>query len=226
MFRRIAPYGWVATAGILALVIVFSPAAASVIAQAGDGLLENVPEPAGATFQAKDAIHEDGVHFWYTSSKSPAELASAYQAALEALGWEILDSGGGGDPFGLFGSGAGLTATNGGRYLKYHAGGQTGATTHIDACVWPSRPDDEDCDQDTWKQSTSGNAILGSGGALTGKVLPPGLPEVVMRYLLLYPAHWPCLSGSAWSLSLCSSLSGLKLRTGVRVKKQDQRGVR
>jgi hypothetical protein len=154
------------------IAIVAAVVTVAVVAAQVAGLLASVPEPAGATYQAKDSIHEGGVHFWYTTSQAPADVVSAYQAALEALGWEIKDSGGGGDPFGMFGSGAGLTAVDGDRYLKFHAGGQTGSTTHIDACVWPAQPDDDDCDEDTWKKQTSGNALMGSSTGLTDGVPP------------------------------------------------------
>jgi hypothetical protein len=171
MFRRALPYGLGAAAAILALVLVFSPAAASVIAQGvGDELLDNVPEPADAVYQSQNAIQEGGRHFYYTSTQSPADLVGAYQAALEETGWTIVDSGGGGDPFG-FASGAGLTASDGTRYLKFNAGGPAGAT-HIDACVWPGKPQDDNCDQGQ-NQPTTGNATLGSAGALMD-----GVPEL------------------------------------------------
>ena len=98
----------------------------------GGDLLAGVPEPADADFQSENAVPEGGRHFFYTSSGSPANIVSKYQAALQAAGWTIEDVGGGGDPFG-FASGAGLTATNAGRYLKFNAGGPAGET-YIDAC--------------------------------------------------------------------------------------------
>ena len=55
MFRRASRYIWSTIA--LALMIVFSPAAAGVIAQGvGDGLLDNVPEPANAVYRSQNAI--------------------------------------------------------------------------------------------------------------------------------------------------------------------------
>ena len=168
MSHKIRRFGLITLIAAVAVGVTVAMVAAQVA-----GLVANVPEPAGATYQAKDAIHEGGVHFYYTTSQAPADVVSAYGAALEALSWEITDSGGGGDPFGLFGSGAGLTATNDGRYLKFHAGGQRGSTTHIDACIWPAKPDDDDCDEDTRKKTTSGNAVMGSTGNLTD-----GIPEL------------------------------------------------
>lgn len=134
-------------------------------------LTSGIPEPANADFQAKNAIWEGGQHFWYTSSENPSQMVSKYGTALEAAGWRIDDIGGGGDPFGLFGGGAGLTATNADRYLKVHAGGPVGAT-YMDICVWPSEPSNNDCDQDAYAQ-TNGSATLGSVGELLD-----GVPEL------------------------------------------------
>ena len=74
-------------------------------------LLAGVPEPAGAELKAQDAIHEGGRHAFYTTSAAPADVVSSYESALTSNGWTIESSGGGGDPFGLFGGGGGLTAT-------------------------------------------------------------------------------------------------------------------
>ena len=60
------------------------------------------------------------------AAKIRAKWLAKYGTALEAAGWRIDDIGGGGDPFGLFGGGAGLTATNADRYLK-------------GPCRWPGR---------------------------------------------------------------------------------------
>jgi hypothetical protein len=137
---------------------------------ADGNLLANVPEPGDAAFQAQDSIQEGGRHFYYTSSNAPADVVSNYQTTLEANGWTIVDSGGGGDPFG-FASGAGLTATNGSRYLKMNAGGPTGST-HVDVCVWPFQPSDNNCGQNN-NQNKAGNAVLGSSGGLM-----TGVPEL------------------------------------------------
>ena len=117
----------------------------AVMGSSGD-LTAGVPEPADAAYQSQDSVQEGGRHFFYTSSQAPADVVSDYQSALEAAGWNILDSGGGGDPFGLFGGGAGLTASDGSRYLKFNAGGPAGQT-FIDGCVWPSQPSDDNCGQ-------------------------------------------------------------------------------
>ena len=106
------------------------------------GLLANVPEPEGVTYQATDSIQEGGLHGYYTSNSAPGEIVSTYQSALEGNGWAIESSGG--DPSGQFG--AGLTATFEGRYLKMNAGGP-GDMTFIDICVWPAQPSDDNCGQ-------------------------------------------------------------------------------
>ena len=119
----------------------------AVMGSSGD-LMDGVPELTGAEFRAEDAIQEGGRHYYFTSSTAPAQIVGNYQAALEEAGWQILDSGGGGDPFGLFASGANLTATDaeGVRYLKLHAGGPNGST-FIDGCAWPEKPSDDNCGQ-------------------------------------------------------------------------------
>ena len=68
-------------------------------------LLAGIPEPAEAVFKNENAIQENGRHFFYTATKAPADVVGNYEKALTAAGWTIEDSGGGGDPFGLFGSG-------------------------------------------------------------------------------------------------------------------------
>jgi hypothetical protein len=135
-------------------------------------LLANVPEPAKAEFKSENAIQEGGRHYFYFSSENaPAEVITDYQAALEAAGWTIEDSGSGGDPFGLFASGANVTATNEGRYLKVHAGGPPGST-FVDACIWPAQPDDNDCDQDQQNDSAA-PGVMGTGGELLADIPEP-----------------------------------------------------
>jgi hypothetical protein len=143
---------------------------------AGGSLLANIPEPAGAAFQAQNSIQEGGRHFDYTSSNTPADVVGNYETALEANGWTIVSSGGGGDPFGLFASGAGLTATNGSRYLKMNAGGPTGST-HVDVCVWVAKPVDDNCGQNNNNQNRAGNATMGSSGGLLD-----GVPELAAEF--------------------------------------------
>jgi predicted RNA-binding protein with PUA-like domain len=138
---------------------------------AGGDLLAGVPEPANAAFQSENAIQEGGRHFFYTSSAGPGDVVGAYENALQAVGWDIKSSGGGGDPFGLFGGGAGLTATDGSRYLTFNAGGPPGST-FIDACIWPSQPSDNNCGQNN-NQASVDTAVMGAGGGLMA-----GIPEL------------------------------------------------
>ena len=112
---------------------------------ASAGLLDGVPE-LDAEFKAEDAIHAGGRHYFFSSAESPTDVVGGYEAALTDAGWEILSSGGGGDPFGLFGGGAGLTATDGTRYIVLNAGGPAGKT-FIDGCIWPAKPANDNCGQ-------------------------------------------------------------------------------
>ncbi|MCB1488274.1 MAG: hypothetical protein KDJ88_12555 [Bauldia sp.] len=107
----------------------------SVVAFAAD-----VPELANARKVSEDA-KGDGTHTYYKSTTSPGDLVEAYKGELSSDGWSIVNAGGGGSSWG---GGATLTATKGSTYLVLDAGGESGET-HIDLCVWPSKPDDDDC---------------------------------------------------------------------------------
>lgn len=65
----------------------------------------------------------------------------AYKAALEAKGWtvSVLHTGGGGG-----GGGATYTGTNGDAYGVFTGGGY-GDSTDLDACAWPSKPENPNC---------------------------------------------------------------------------------
>ncbi|MTH97279.1 hypothetical protein [Roseibium sp. RKSG952] len=82
-----------------------------------------------------------GTRTSYTSSKSPEEIMRSYEDTLKGDGWQIHSAGGGGSSWG---GGADLSATKGGEYLVMSAGGTPGMT-NIDLCVWPERPEDDDC---------------------------------------------------------------------------------
>ena len=159
---------WEPVGGEAAPTGVVAPASPAPVVGSSGGLLDGIPEPANAEFRAENAMSDGGRHFLYTTGAAPGDVVGSYQAALEAAGWTIVNSGGGGDPFGLFGGGAGLTATYGDRYLKFNAGGPVGQT-FIDACVWPTQPSDDDCDQD----NRSGQGVMGAGGDLLA-----GVPEL------------------------------------------------
>jgi hypothetical protein len=102
------------------------------------------PAPSGATQERQDAISEGGQHTYYVTSEAPAQVVAAYQATLQAAGWTVEGSGGGG--YGEYGGG-GLTASQGASYLVMNAGGGDGQT-HIDICSWPARPAEDGCGSD------------------------------------------------------------------------------
>lgn len=112
----------------------------------GGELLAGVPELQNADFQAEDAIREGGRHFLFVSGAASMDIVTGYQAALQSAGWTVLSSGGSGDPFGIFGGGGGLTATDSARHLVLNAGGPAGQTS-VDGCIWPAKPSDDNCGQ-------------------------------------------------------------------------------
>lgn len=102
---------------------------------------QSAPVLSGATQQAQDALAGGGQHVYYVSSEGFGQVVAGYEATLQAAGWTVQGSGGGG--YGGYGGG-GFTATHGASYLVVNAGGGNGVT-HIDVCVWPSRPADDNC---------------------------------------------------------------------------------
>ena len=138
--------------------------------EAVDTLVEGVPlleETPGASveFVAEDAIHEDGRHYFFIADTPPVDLIEAYGAALTDAGWEITSGGGDQNPFA---GGAGLTATDGTRYLKIGAGGPAFAT-FVDGCIWPQQPIDDDCQQQSSQEDD--NADLDAAGITGATVL-------------------------------------------------------
>ncbi len=112
----------------------------------GDGetdLFEGAPDPAGSTKEGENSCN-GGTHKYFTHTISGCEVVAAYKDVLTANGWSatILNSG-----CTEWGGGAKLEATKGGRYLFLNAGGP-GDSANIDLCVWPSRPNNTDCDQE------------------------------------------------------------------------------
>ncbi len=103
--------------------------------------MDGVPAPTGATQESSDSISEGGEHVYYTASQSATDFVSGYESQLSGAGWSVSGSGGGGSEYG---GGAGLTATNGDRYLVLSAGGP-GGQTFADLCVWPQKPSNDDC---------------------------------------------------------------------------------
>lgn len=95
----------------------------------------------GGAEKVKEEAKGEGTHTLYRSKASAADLMKSYRSTLDADGWTIAGSDSGGSSWG---GGAGLTATKGSEYLVMRAGGEAGRT-HIDLCVWPRKPDDDDC---------------------------------------------------------------------------------
>lgn len=153
-------------------------------------LTEGIPEP-DAEFQALEAIHEGGLHFFYVTTGDPEALpwVFGYRAALQAADWTILDLGGGENPFGSPG-GAKLVAEHAdGRYLRLNAGHPgvqhldhaPSVATFIDACVWPHPPEDDTCRSsrfiDVGDGVEAGQADVGVMGDLAVGVPRPGDAE-------------------------------------------------
>lgn len=104
-----------------------------------------VPPPAGATeTKGPHQIDNGGIHLYYQVDGSPKDVMTAFRDALAEHGWEMTTiTSGGGD----HGGGATYTGTHGDAYGVFDGGGfQT--TTHVDVCVWPTKPADPDCDRD------------------------------------------------------------------------------
>lgn len=114
--------------------------AAAFAAQPVMVLAADAPAPAGLQKVSEDS-KDGGTHTYYRGTSSAAEIVDAYKAELESDGWSIVTSGGGGSSWG---GGAGLTATRGSAYLVMEAGGESGET-NVNLCVWPSKPDDDNC---------------------------------------------------------------------------------
>lgn len=107
--------------------------------------MDGVPAPSGATAKSSDEISDGGEHTYYTASESATDFVSGYESQLSGAGWSVNDSGGGGSSEG---GGAGLTATSGDKYLVVAAGGPSGET-FADLCVWPQKPSNDDCGDDS-----------------------------------------------------------------------------
>ncbi|MDH6247131.1 hypothetical protein [Mycobacterium sp. OTB74] len=119
---------------------------ASPVHAAGDaGQLQSlVPTPAGTTQSfGPDAIPDNGIHMYFQVHGSPADVVTAYKAALEGKGWTvttIVTSTGG--PGG--GGGATYTGTHGDNYGVFDGGGYRD-TTYLTVCTWPNKPAQPNC---------------------------------------------------------------------------------
>ena len=106
------------------------------------GLFESVPAPAGASFTGEYDCRESGKKRDYELGGGDAlDIATAYKSVLDNNGWNTFNLGG-------ISLGAGFQATLGNRYLNFQNGGPPGGARFINICVWPSQPNNDNCDQD------------------------------------------------------------------------------
>jgi hypothetical protein len=109
-----------------------------------------VPVPAGSNHtDGPDTISDNGIHLRFVVNSAPADVMSAYKAALAAKGWAvttIVSSTGG--PSG--GGGATYTGTKGENYGVFDGGGWSGAT-YINVCAWPTKPAEPNCSRSNQK---------------------------------------------------------------------------
>ena len=104
------------------------------------GLFADVPAPNGATFLSEGTCREGGAKRTYSDSGDALDIATAYQSVLDGLGWNTFNLGG-------ISLGAGFQATKDGRYLNFQNGGPPSGERTIYICVWPSQPQDDNCDE-------------------------------------------------------------------------------
>lgn len=118
-------------------------ATATTDATNGTDLQSLIPTPADSQeTDGPDSIGENGIHMHFKVDGAPVATMDAYQADLESKGWAVtVRNSGGGDR----GGGAAYTGTNGDAYGVFSGGGH-GTRTHIEACVWPTKPSNTDCD--------------------------------------------------------------------------------
>lgn len=112
-------------------------------AAAGTDLQSLIPTPADAQqTDGPDSVRENGVRVHFQVSGAPGATMDSYKTALEDKGWSVTvrDAGGGGR-----GGGATYTGTNNDAYGVFTGGGY-GSTTDINACVWPTKPSETDCE--------------------------------------------------------------------------------
>ena len=106
-----------------------------------EDLLGGLPAiPNSATLGSGDAP-SGGQMARYSTSASPSAVIDAYKQAVTAAGWTV--TGGGSSSHG-----GGFQATNGAKYLVFDAGGPQG-TTYVKLCVWPTKPKNDRCDDDS-----------------------------------------------------------------------------
>jgi len=111
-------------------------------ANAGTDLQSLIPTPADTNdTDGPASVQENGVRMHFEVSGAPGATMDSYKTALEDKGWSVTvrNAGGGGR-----GGGATYTGTNSDAYGVFTGGGYS-STTDIDACVWPTKPSNTDC---------------------------------------------------------------------------------
>jgi hypothetical protein len=102
--------------------------------------------PGSGSPASSDAVHGGGTHTYYTLATTDyASVVTNCNSALTAAGWTVASTGNNG--YGRYGGG-GSTVTKGARYAVF-AVGSSGSRTYMDVCVWPSRPANTNCGQNS-----------------------------------------------------------------------------
>ena len=181
----------------------------------------------------------NGIHRYYTTSGSGTDILDAYIDELEAVGWNIENSGGAQN-------GASLQATKGDKYMNFNVGGGSPSLMHVDQSVWPSKPSDTNCNNckvtdpddetsdppDDKDPSNSGD----SSGSLTDDLpTPSGLKfqcqnncgDGIHRYytgsgnaLTMAQDYADQLEDDGWSI--VDGPGGISIGAGVEAKKGDR----
>ena len=102
--------------------------------------------PSSGTPASSDAIQGGGTHTYYTFATTDyASLVTTATTALTAAGWTVASTGNSG--YGQYGGG-GSTVTKGVRYATFDVG-SSGTRTYMDVCVWPTKPANTNCGQNS-----------------------------------------------------------------------------
>jgi len=122
-----------------------APASATTSPSANADLQALIPTPPNTQkTDGPDPMHDNGIHMHFFVSGAPTDVMAAYKTALESKQWSVTveNSGGSGG-----GGGATYTGTNGNAYGVFNGGGY-GDTTDLQACVWPAKPSNTNCERD------------------------------------------------------------------------------
>lgn len=102
-----------------------------------------IPTPANTQrADGPNTVADNGIHMHFLVNGSAPDVLKAYKSDLEADGWSVtVVSSGGWGPSG----GATYTATRGDIYGVFSGGGDSGGTSDVGACAWPSKPVNPNC---------------------------------------------------------------------------------